>query len=244
MEEQQVNPVTNGDKPEEIVIESATPQDIEIKVDGNTEMSVREKELLDTVFQLESDKSALIEETRTKLSQAKKEYEDCRQENEKLKKKNAQLEQTLIQKEAQSTEPKSKKEQDELLLKAKTLLFEKTKVCKQQEQHIAVLKTQVDSVKEVLAVTKEMLNLRNTESDHIQERLKTIETCRQAEKERTALLERKLEISQEAYKKLRQEYDCQSSLNKELKINYLLKIQLLTDELEKAKGGTVAEVKQ
>lgn len=30
----------------------------------------------------------------------------------------------------------------------------------------------------------------------------------------------------------------------ELKINYLLKIQLLTDELEKAKGGTVAEVKQ
>lgn len=140
--------------------------------------------------------------------------QDCRQENEKLKKKNAQLEQTLIQKEAQSTEPKSKKEQDELLLKAKTLLFEKTKVCKQQEQHIAVLKTQVDSVKEVLAVTKEMLNLRNTESDHIQERLKTIETCRQAEKERTALLERKLEISQEAYKKLRQEYDCQSSLNK------------------------------
>lgn len=75
MEEQQVNPVTNGEKPEEIIIESATPQDIEIKVDGNTEMSVREKELLDTVFQLESDKSALIEETRTKLSQAKKEYE-------------------------------------------------------------------------------------------------------------------------------------------------------------------------
>jgi len=67
--------------------------------------------------------------------------------------------------------PKSRQEQEELLLKAKTLLFEKTKVNKQQEQQIAVLKNQVESIKEVVQVTKDMLQLKTTECEHTQARL-------------------------------------------------------------------------
>lgn len=138
-------------------------------------------------------------------------------ENEKLKRKNAQLEQNLVQKEALgvgSDASKAKKEQCDVLTKAKTLLFEKTKVCKQQEQHVDVLKNQVDSIKEVLAVTKEMLNLRNIENDHLQSRLEAIELRFKAEKDRQSLLERKLDISKKMYDELRKEYDYQSKLHK------------------------------
>lgn len=150
--------------------------------------------------------------------------------------------------------PKSRQEQDELLLKAKTLLFEKTKVCKQQEQQIEVLKTQVEAMKDVVQVTKDMLNLKNAECDHMQMRLEKSQQWIKAEKDKCAITEKKLDISKGVYEKLRAEYDIQSKIFKvsvrpfylteftsiwiifqDLKEVYEQKIKVLSAALEEAK---------
>lgn len=102
----------------------------------------------------------------------------------------------------------------DILTQAKTLLFEKTKICKQQEQQLAALKTQVEATKEVLTVTKEMLCLRNIENDHTQARLETLDLKLQNERARQALCEKKAQTSQKMYDDLRAEYELQSTIFK------------------------------
>ena len=137
-------------------------------------------------------------------------------ENEQLKRRVNQLDQSLKQSVMLGgvDAPKSRQEQDELLLKAKTLLFEKTKVCKQQEQRVAVLKNQVEAMKDVVQVTKDMLNLKNAECDHMQVRLEKSQQWIKAEKDKCAITEKKLIISKGVYDKLRAEYDIQSKIFK------------------------------
>lgn len=103
---------------------------------------------------------------------------------------------------------------DDILTQAKTLLFEKTKICKQQEQQLAALKTQVEATKEVLTVTKEMLCLRNIENDHTQARLETLDLKLRNERARQELTEKKAQTSQKMYADLRAEYDVQSNIFK------------------------------
>lgn len=180
------------------------------------EAQPQSNELLDIVFTLESEKQALVEESRKRISALRKELEQSHSENEQLKRKVNQLEQSLKQSVMLGgvDAPKSRQEQDELLLKAKTLLFEKTKVCKQQEQQVEVLKNQVEAMKDVVQVTKDMLNLKNAECEHMQVRLEKSQQWIQAEKDKCAITEKKLVISKGVYDKLRAEYDIQSKIFK------------------------------
>ncbi|XP_053945473.1 trichohyalin [Anastrepha ludens] len=204
---------------------------------GQVTQQQQSNELLDIVFTLESEKQALVEESRKRISAIRKELEQSLNENEQLKRKNTQLEQSLKQSVMLGgvDAPKSRQEQEELLLKAKTLLFEKTKVCKQQEQQIEVLKTQVDAMKDVVQVTKDMLNLKNAECDHMQVRLEKSQQWIKAEKDKCTITEKKLDISKGVYDKLRAEYDIQSKIFKDLKEVYEQKIQVLSAALEEAK---------
>ncbi|XP_034487347.1 uncharacterized protein LOC117791646 [Drosophila innubila] len=196
-----------------------------------------QNELLDMVFTLESEKQALLEESRKRIGALRKDFEEARCENERLKKRVANLEQSLKQSVmlGGTEAPKSRQEQEELLLKAKTLLFEKTKVNKQQEQQIAVLKNQVESIKEVVQVTKDMLQLKTTECEHTQARLEKSQLWIKAEQEKCALTEKKLVISKGVYDKLRTEYDTQSKIFKDLKSAYEQKVKVLSHALEEAK---------
>ncbi|XP_064549578.1 reticulocyte-binding protein homolog 2a [Drosophila montana] len=196
-----------------------------------------QNELLDMVFTLESEKQALLEESRKRIGALRKDFEDARCENERLQKRVANLEQSLKQSVMLGgiDAPKSRQEQEELLLKAKTLLFEKTKVNKQQEQQIAVLKDQVDSIKDVLQVTKDMLQLKTTECEHTQERLEKSQLWIKAEQDKCALTEKKLTISKSVYDKLRAEYDTQSKIFKDLKAAYEQKLKVLSVALAEAK---------
>ncbi|KAH8288765.1 hypothetical protein KR054_009352 [Drosophila jambulina] len=194
-------------------------------------------ELLDMVFTLESEKQALLEESRKRIGALRKDFEDAKIENEQLKRRVVQLEQSLKQSVmlGGTDAPKSRQEQEELLVRAKTLLFEKTKVNKQQEQQIAVLKNQVESVKDVLQVTKDMLQLKTTECDHTQARLEKSQQWIKAEQDKCALTEKKLVISKSVYDKLRAEYDTQSKIFKELKSAYEQKLKVLGAALDQAK---------
>ncbi|XP_014085868.1 moesin/ezrin/radixin homolog 1 [Bactrocera oleae] len=206
-------------------------------VQDQQEAQAQSNELLDIVFTLESEKQALVEESRKRISTLRKELEQSQSENEQLKRRVNQLDQSLKQSVMLGgvDAPKSRQEQDELLLKAKTLLFEKTKVCKQQEQQVAVLKNQVEAMKDVVQVTKDMLNLKNAECDHMQVRLEKSQQWIKAEKDKCAITEKKLIISKGVYDKLRAEYDIQSKIFKDLKEVYEQKIKMLGIALEEAK---------
>lgn len=94
------------------------------------------------------------------------------------------------------------------------MLFEKTKICKQQEQQLAAYKAQVEATKEVLQVTKDMLCLRNIEHDHTEARLDTMDLKLKNERARQVLSDKKLEVSKKMYADLRAEYDIQSNIFK------------------------------
>ncbi|XP_016979054.2 uncharacterized protein LOC108044525 [Drosophila rhopaloa] len=222
--------------------EGAVGGDLNNNVTGNGQEEVHQpeqpqNELLDMVFTLESEKQALLEESRKRIGALRKDFEEAKVENERLKRRVVQLEQSLKQSVmlGGTDAPKSRQEQEELLLKAKTLLFEKTKVNKQQEQQIAVLKTQVETIKDVLQVTKDMLQLKNAECDHTQARLEKSQLWIKAEQDKCALTEKKLVISKGVYDKLRSEYDTQSRIFKDLKSAYEQKLKVLTVALEEAK---------
>lgn len=108
----------------------------------------------------------------------------------------------------------NKNDDDDILTQAKTLLFEKTKICKQQEQQLAAYKAQVEATKEVLQVTKDMLCLRNIEHDHTEARLDTMDLKLKNERARQVLSDKKLEVSKKMYADLRAEYDIQSNIFK------------------------------
>ncbi|KAM7363519.1 uncharacterized protein ACRADG_000392 [Cochliomyia hominivorax] len=194
-------------------------------------------ELLDMVFSLESEKQQLVEESRKRIGALRKELEESLAENEKLKKKVTQLEQSLKQSVMLGgvDAPKTRQDQEELLLKAKTLLFEKTKVNKQQEQQIATLKNQVEAMKDVVQVTKDMLNLKTAECEHMQTRLEKSQLWIKAEHDKCAITEKKLAISKNVYDKLKTEHELQTKIHRELKEVYEQKIKILNATIAKLK---------
>lgn len=108
----------------------------------------------------------------------------------------------------------TKADDDDLLTKARELLFEKTKICKKQEMQLEALNNQVDATKDVLEITKDMLNLRNIESDHQQSRIDSMILKLKLERDRRILLEKKLEATKQVEDALRKEYDIQSGIFK------------------------------
>lgn len=61
-----------------------------------------------------------------------------------------------------------KKQSEEILTRAKGVIFDKTKLIKHQELQIETLTLQITSLKEVLAITKELLEIRNLEVQELQ----------------------------------------------------------------------------
>lgn len=137
-------------------------------------------------------------------------------ENEKLNARNVDLESNLKDLGLLASKGKkaTKAEDDDLLTRARELLFEKTKICKKQEQQLEALNNQVDATKDVLEITKDMLNLRNIESDHQQSRIDSMILKLKLERDRRYLLEKKLAATKQVEDALRKEYDIQSGIFK------------------------------
>lgn len=108
----------------------------------------------------------------------------------------------------------TKAEDDDLLLRARELLFEKTKICKKQELQLEALNSQIDATKDVLDITKDMLNLRNIESDHQESRLEALQTKLKVERDHRRLMEKRLEASKQSEEALRKEYEVQRGIFK------------------------------
>lgn len=103
---------------------------------------------------------------------------------------------------------------DDVLLRAKELLFEKTKICKKLELQMEALNNQVVATKDALDITKSMLNLKNVENDHLESRLEAMQSRVKCERDRANLIEKKLNVSQQKGDALTKEYDLQRNIFK------------------------------
>ncbi|XP_077286229.1 uncharacterized protein LOC143911269 isoform X2 [Arctopsyche grandis] len=122
---------------------------------------------------------------------------------------------------------KIKKQHDELLTKARGMIFDKTKMIKNQELQIEALTSQVSSLKDVIRITKDLLGIRNLEVTHLQERLEIMDLKIQSEKERHALMAKKIETGTKLNETLKTEYQTQLYLFRDLKSKYEEKFKAL-----------------
>lgn len=108
----------------------------------------------------------------------------------------------------------NKADDEDMLTRAKELLFEKTKVCKKQELQLEALNHQVAATKEVLEITKDMLNLKNIENDHMQSRLESLQERAKCEKDRYILAEKMLALAKQKEVAFTKEYETQRDIFK------------------------------
>nr|XP_022908785.1 putative uncharacterized protein MYH16 [Onthophagus taurus] len=113
-----------------------------------------------------------------------------------------------------------KQKSEEMLTKAKSIIFEKTKVCKNQELQIEALHQQVESLREVVRITKDLLEIRNVEVTHLQDKLSSMESKIGTESERNKLIHSKLEKMVSMNVELKREYETQLCLFTALRERY------------------------
>lgn len=114
------------------------------------------------------------------------------------------------------------------LTKAKSVIFENTKMIKNQELQIDALNQQVESLRDVVKITKELLEIRNLEVDQLEAKIHCMDEKYKAEKERQDLMHKRLEQMIRHNGELKREYETQLCLFKALRERY--------DERELAKG--------
>jgi len=139
-------------------------------------------------------------------------------------------------KNTQAEEVQALKTQSEgILTKAKAMIFENTKVIKNQELQIEALGQQNESLKDVVNITKDLLEIRNLEVKQLENKINAMEGKVKAEKERQDLLHKKLETMIRHNGELKREYETQLCLFNALRERY--------NEKELAQG-VLAEVRE
>ncbi|KAJ0178001.1 hypothetical protein K1T71_006874 [Dendrolimus kikuchii] len=123
-----------------------------------------------------------------------------------------------------------KQQHEELLSKARGMIFDKTKMVKNQELQIEALTTQVQSLKDINLITKDLLEIRNSEVKAMEERLQAMEARFKAEKDRYGLVLQRAQTSSNINDDLRKEYETQLAIFKELREKYELRVQALVAE--------------
>ncbi|XP_039750896.1 neurofilament heavy polypeptide isoform X2 [Pararge aegeria] len=139
---------------------------------------------------------------------------------------------------------KIKLQHEELLSKARGMIFDKTKVVKNQELQIEALSTQIQSLKDINLITKDLLEIRNSEVKAMEERLQVMEARFKGEKERYDLVLKRAQTSTNINDDLRREYETQLAIFKELREKYELRVQALVAENNRLKeslqGGSTS----
>lgn len=107
-----------------------------------------------------------------------------------------------------------------MLTKAKGIIFDKTKECKNQELQIEALNSQVTSLKEVVRITKDLLEIRNLEVQHLEDKMNVMGQKIAAERERRDLMDKKLDQMVRMNQDLKDEYQIQLRIFNALKSKY------------------------
>ncbi|XP_075976282.1 uncharacterized protein LOC142976671 isoform X2 [Anticarsia gemmatalis] len=128
-----------------------------------------------------------------------------------------------------------KQQHEELLSKARGMIFDKTKMVKNQELQIEALTTQVQSLKDINVITKDLLEIRNSEVKAMEDRFQAMEARFKAEKDRYGLVLQRAHTSTNLNEDLKKEYETQLAIFKELREKYELRVKALVAENTKLK---------
>ena len=119
------------------------------------------------------------------------------------------------------------------LCKSAELLKDKTEVCDSQEKRNTALTLQISSLKEVITITKDLLNIRNMEVKHLQSDVDSMESKIAEERQRHNAMTGKLSDAVKLNSNLKQEYEMQLKIFQDLKSKYEEKVALLLRENQK-----------
>lgn len=114
-----------------------------------------------------------------------------------------------------------------------SLLKEKNDKCFKQEKQIEALTIQVKSLKDVVLITKDLLNIRNIEVNHLKEDIESMQSVINSERDRHNQIIEKMERAIQINQQLKEEYQNQLKLFTELKMNYEKKLEVLAKENER-----------
>lgn len=130
-----------------------------------------------------------------------------------------------------------KKNQDlqALLGKVIDLLKEKTNVCLNLEKQNSALNLQVVSLKDIVAITKNLLGIRNMEVENMQKDLTSLQDKINNEKERHNKMIETISSANKLNEDIKSEYQNQMGLFQQLRVKYNEKVSLLSQENEKLK---------
>jgi membrane protease subunit (stomatin/prohibitin family) len=100
---------------------------------------------------------------------------------------------------------------------------------------------QIESLKDVVSLTKDMLTIRECEVRDLTERMEAMDVKFKAEKDRKSLMEKKMELSDKLNQDLKAEYKAQKEIFTILKDQYKLKVSSLEEKLKSStSNGTEA----
>ncbi|XP_028044289.1 THAP domain-containing protein 5, partial [Bombyx mandarina] len=207
-----------------------------IKIEGDWQQ--REKELLEKINELEKVKSDTAESGLRLELKVKEEEIDLL----KARVKNLETElQAALAKPGGKNQDiinSIKLQHEELLSKARGMIFDKTKLVKNQELQIEALTTQVASLKDINQITKDLLEIRNSEVKAMEDRFQAMEARYKAEKERYDLVLKRAQTSTTINDDLKKEYETQLAIFKELREKYEQRVKALVAENERLKAPT------
>ncbi|CAG2058349.1 unnamed protein product [Timema podura] len=109
---------------------------------------------------------------------------------------------------------------------SEALIEDKTKLCANQERQIKALTHQVSSLREVVSITKDLLNIRNLEMERLQREVDCVQEKIAIERER----QNKLGLAAKLNENLKDEYKNQLTLFQNLREKYEEKVMMLTKE--------------
>ncbi|PNF43554.1 hypothetical protein B7P43_G03905 [Cryptotermes secundus] len=121
----------------------------------------------------------------------------------------------------------------EALTKASEQLKDKMDMCDNHEKKNIALTNQIETLKEVVNITKDLLNIRDMEVHHLQSDVESMEGKIAEERQRHNSMITKMEEAVKLNSDLKEEYQNQLKIFQELKGRYEEKVTLLTKENEK-----------
>ncbi|XP_066996458.1 uncharacterized protein [Anabrus simplex] len=129
------------------------------------------------------------------------------------------------------------------LNKAAELIKDKTSLCVSQERQNIALTNQIGSLKEVIKITKDLLNIRNMEVHHLQCDVENMEAKIKMERDRQSTMISKMDEAVKLNAELKTEYVNQLKIFQDLKARYEERAQLLEKENKEKSDGENKEQK-
>ncbi|KAG5684793.1 hypothetical protein PVAND_014006 [Polypedilum vanderplanki] len=125
-----------------------------------------------------------------------------------------------------------KEKYDKVLKQAQDLLFERQKTIKSLELKIEAQNIQIESLKDVVSLTKDMLGIREVEIRDLTERMEAMAVKFKAEKDCKALMQKKMQLSDQLNIDMKAEYKAQKEIFEILKDQYKSKVSMLEAKLK------------